>query len=131
MTATLEHINLTVADNRKTADLLCMLFNWVIRWEGPSIEDGYSIHVGEPANPGGRYLAIYQSPTPREDKGARNTLTSGLNHLGILVEDIDQAERRVVAAGYKPFSHRDYEPGKRFYFMDENALEFEIISYTV
>ena len=38
----------------------------------------------------------------------------------------------VVAAtpeGYEPFSHADYEPGRRFYFLDRDGIEFEVISY--
>ena len=38
-------------------------------------------------------------------------------------------ERRVVAEGYKPVSHGDYEPGRRFYFTMAGGLEFEMVSY--
>jgi len=37
--------------------------------------------------------------------------------------------RRVIAAGLTPFSHGDYEPGRRFYFFDWDGIEFEIVSY--
>jgi hypothetical protein len=37
-----------------------------------------------------------------------------LNHIGVEVDDLDATEARVVAAGLKPFSHADYEPGRRF-----------------
>ena len=35
----------------------------------------------------------------------------------------------VKDAGFEPHSHGDYEPGKRFYFDDENGIEFEVVSY--
>ena len=128
-TATLEHVNLTVSDITKTAHMLCTLFDWEIRWQGDSIDDGTSIHVGHSDMQGGDYVAIYQSPKPRNNPGPRNNLVAGLNHLGILVKDLDKIEARIIAAGYKPFSHRDYAPGKRFYFLDEDEVEYEIISY--
>ena len=52
-----------------------------------------------------------------------------LNHVGLLVDDLDAAEAVVEEAGLEPFSHGDYEPGKRFYFFDWDGIEFEIISY--
>ena len=35
----------------------------------------------------------------------------------------------VVAAGLTPFSHADYEPGRRFYFLDPDGIEYEVVSY--
>ncbi|MEM6653029.1 MAG: VOC family protein, partial [Pseudomonadota bacterium] len=32
--AMLEHVNLTVTDPDKTAEMLCDLFDWRIRWAG-------------------------------------------------------------------------------------------------
>jgi hypothetical protein len=52
--AELEHLNVTVKDTASTADMLVDLFGWKIRWEGASIYDGYSIHVGSE----GSYLAL-------------------------------------------------------------------------
>ena len=31
--------------------------------------------------------------------------------------------------GFTPYSHGDYEPGRRFYFTDGAGIEFEIVSY--
>ncbi|MEZ5340555.1 MAG: hypothetical protein R2706_03650 [Acidimicrobiales bacterium] len=39
-------------------------------------------------------------------------------------------EARVIAAGFEPYNHGDYEPGRRFYFDDADAIEFEVVSYT-
>lgn len=52
-----------------------------------------------------------------------------LNHVGLLVDDLDAAEAVVVAAGLTPFNHGDYEPGRRFYFFDWDGIEFEVVSY--
>lgn len=53
-----------------------------------------------------------------------------MNHVGIVVDDLDAAEARVIAAGLEPFSHANYAPGRRFYFFDDNGIRFEVVSYT-
>ena len=53
----------------------------------------------------------------------------GLNHIGLVVEDLEAVETSVRAAGYTPHSHADYEPGRRFYFDDDNGIEFEVVAY--
>ncbi len=49
--------------------------------------------------------------------------------MGIVVDDLDAVEQRVIAAGLTPTNHDDYEPGRRFYFDDPDGIEFEIVSY--
>lgn len=119
----IEHVNLTVRSPERTAKLLADLFDWHIRWEGPALNNGRTIHVGDDRT----YLAVY---APAEAPGA-DALEKGrpLNHVGILVDDLDEIERRVVVAGLIPFAHADYAPGRRFYFLDHDGTEFEIVSY--
>jgi hypothetical protein len=44
--AKLEHLNVTVKDTHATAKMLCDLIGWEVSWEGASIHDGYSLHLG-------------------------------------------------------------------------------------
>ena len=121
----LEHVNLTVPDARATAEMLCRIFDWRIRWQGAALGAGYSVHVGVDDN----YVALY---TPGGGPGAATidkARTGNLNHIGVTVADIDATEARVKAEGFEPYSHGDYEPGRRFYFDDENGIEFEVVSY--
>ena len=53
--ATIEHVNVTVTDPDKTADLLCELFDWKIRWPGRSLLGGTTVHVGTDKH----YLAVF------------------------------------------------------------------------
>ena len=56
MPGTLEHLNVTVTDARKTAAMAMRLFDWHIRWEGPGLGGaGYTMHVGGDDS----YVAIY------------------------------------------------------------------------
>jgi catechol 2,3-dioxygenase-like lactoylglutathione lyase family enzyme len=117
----LEHVNLTVADAAAAAKLMETIFGWSVRWEGPALAGGHTIHVGSADH----YLALY-APA-----GGGHTFPKGqpLNHVGIEVDDLDAAEARVRAAGLAPFNHGDYHPGHRFYFLDPNGIEYEVVSY--
>lgn len=121
----LEHLNITVPDPKATAQMLGKVFGWHIRWEGEAKNGGYSVHVGE----AGSYLALYDPGKPLKDAPDTYGLVHGLNHVGIVVDDIDAVEARVTDLGLTPFSHGDYEPGRRFYFKDETGLEIEVVQY--
>ena len=123
--AFLEHVNVTVTNPEKTAERLCSLFGWHIRWQGDAIHGGHSVHVGTDDS----YLALYRGAEVSDGEVSSYGLRGGLNHIGIVVDDLDAAEARIVAAGYTPRSHANYEPGRRFYFDDEDDIEFEVVSY--
>ena len=120
----IEHVNVTVTDPERTAGLMAALFDWHVRWRGPARDGGHTIHVGSDEH----YVALYRgrdvSYTPDDFAKGRP-----LNHIGVEVDDLDAAEARVLAAGLKPFAHDDYEPGRRFYFLDPDGIEYEVVSY--
>ena len=120
----LEHVNVTVRDPARTAALMQSLFGWHIRWQGPARDGGRTIHVGSETD----YLALY---TGRDTTYTDRDFAKGqpLNHIGVEVDDLDAVEARVIAAGLTPFSHDDYDPGRRFYFFDPDGIEYEIVSY--
>lgn len=128
--ARVEHVNITVRDPLATAKLLVDLFGWRIRWQGAGIHEGNTVHVGGDDS----YLALYAkesadvSSSIAPDDSSYGQLL-GLNHIGIVVDDLEHTESRVVKAGFKPHSHANYEPGKRFYFHGNDGLEFEVVSY--
>ena len=127
MSAYLEHVNFTVPDPDRTADWLCALLGWQIRWRGEAIHGGHTVHVGSPDS----YLAIYTGPdrNPQPGQGSSYSRVAGLNHVGLVVDDLDAIREKVVSLGFSPGEVHDYEPGRRFYFRDENDIEFEIVSY--
>lgn len=124
--ATLEHLNFTATNPEQTAKKLCRLFDWKIRWSGPSLGGGTTFHVGTDD----LYLAIYSPREAPVERPESYQIKGGLNHVGILVEDLRIAEARVIAEGYETHSHQTYEPGSRFYFYNEDGIEFEVLSYT-
>ncbi|GAC1570374.1 MAG: hypothetical protein NVS3B27_15860 [Novosphingobium sp.] len=120
--AKLEHANITVSDPDRSAAFLAQLCGWHERWRGPSLLGGWTIHLGSDTE----YLALY---TPGEPQQTRFAKGAPLNHVGLLVDDLDAAEKVVEEAGLTPFNHMDYEPGRRFYFFDWDGIEFEVVSY--
>lgn len=125
MKAQLEHINVTVKDPHRTARLLIDIFDWEQRWEGPSQSGGHSVHVGSATS----YLALYAPPREVGQRHQPGHVGGGLNHIALVVDDLDEAERRIRAAGFQTLNHADYHPGKRFYFYDQDEIEYEVVSY--
>lgn len=121
----LEHVNLTVSDPAKTAAMLHDIFGWAVRWQGASLGGGTTYHVGNETT----YLALYNPNADTSAPPRSYDTINGLNHVGIVVDDLDATETRVKAAGFKTTNHGDYEPGKRFYFHDHDGIEFEVVSY--
>ena len=121
----IEHVNVTVSDPDRAARVMESVFGWKKRWDGPSMNGGRTIHIGSDDH----YVALY---TARDRSYGPDDFAKGrpLNHIGVLVDDLDDTEARVVAAGLTPFSHGDYEPGRRFYFLDPDGIEYEVVSYS-
>ncbi len=120
----IEHVNVTVSDPARVARLMEGLFGWHVRWQGEARDGGHTIHVGSDEH----YLALY---TGRDVAYTAEDFAKGrpLNHIGVEVDDLDAVEAKVVAAGLKPFAHGDYAPGRRFYFLDPDGIEYEVVSY--
>ena len=122
--AYLEHANVTVTNPEQTAQRLIDLFNWNIRWSGAAMNQGHTIHVGTKDC----YLALYTHKDTIEANS--NGLNAGhLNHLAVVVDDIEQASNQAYRLGLEPFNFGEYQPGKRFYVMIDKDLELEVVSY--
>ena len=120
----IEHVNVTVSDPARAADLMKSVFGWHERWRGPARDGGETIHVGSADH----YLALY---TGRGVTYGPDDFAKGrpLNHIGVEVDDLAAIESKIVAAGLRPFGHDDYDPGRRFYFLDPDGIEYEVVSY--
>lgn len=121
--ARIEHVNVTVSDADRAASLMQRIFGWKIRWQGEARDGGRSVHVGSDDH----YLSLYTGPRAPTPEHFRKGYP--LNHVGVMVEDLAAIEARVIEEGLKPFGHGDYEPGRRFYFLDDDGIEYEVVSY--
>ena len=122
----LEHVNVTVSDPEAAARRLCKWFGWKVRWHGPSKDSGITYHVGTDRS----YVALYSAPAPASKGGSSYATLGGLNHIAVVVDDLEALERTLTADGIKTHSHANYEPGRRFYFDDPDGIEYEVVSYT-
>lgn len=125
MKTELEHVNVTVKDPKQAAAVLVKLFGWKIRWQGKAKSGGFTVHVGS----AGSYLALYSPPSDTEERLEPGHVRGGLNHIAVVVDDLNEAVARIKAAGFEPMNHGDYTPGRRFYFYDGDGIEFEVVSY--
>ena len=124
--ARLEHLNVTVSDPAATAAWLGRVFGWRVRWQGPGMTTGRTIHCGTDD----AYVALFSYSEPsREPADASYHTKGGLNHWAVVVDDLDEAERRVLAEGFEPHNHASYDPGRRFYFRDSDGIEIEVVEY--
>jgi catechol 2,3-dioxygenase-like lactoylglutathione lyase family enzyme len=126
MTAQLEHANFTVTDPTATAHWMEKLFGWHIRWQGDAISGGHTVHVGTTD----RYVALYKPNTALTAKPDSYTCVGGLNHIAVVVDDLDAVEAGVRKQGFEMGNHHDYEPGRRFYFHDGDGIDYEVVQYT-
>ena len=117
-----EHVNLNVSDSRLSSDFLQEIFGWSTRWEGDT-GYGHTVHVGDSED----YLSL---TSPHDSPAAPSHVGPVFNHVGVLVDDLDEIEQRLEAAGVSTYNHGDYEPGRRFYFTDRDNIEYEVVSYS-
>lgn len=125
MPAMLEHANITVSDPEATALWMQKLFGWHVRWQGDAMMGGHTKHVGTDSH----YVALYSPGKTSAATDDPYQTTGGLNHLAVVVDDIDAIEAAIRAHGFKTCNHADYEPGRRFYFHDADGIEFEVVQY--
>ena len=86
---------------------------------------GRSVHVGSEAS----YVALHCSNEATGAAPESYHCLSGLNHIGVVVGDLDLVEAQVRKAGFTPQSHADYAPGRRFYFKDHDEIKYEVVQY--
>ena len=121
----LEHANITVSDPKATAKWLGDVFGWRIRWEGPGMQTGYTVHIGTDDS----YIALFSYGDAKPQTQDRYRTIGGLNHIAAFTDDIDGIENKVKKAGFTPINHNDYAPGRRFYFHDDDGIEWEVASH--
>lgn len=120
----LEHVNVTVTDVERSAAFYGDLLGWHVRWKG-TLDGGRSAaHVGDDRC----YLALFEATG--DGPVDHDYTTRGINHFGLVVDDLDAVHRRLVelgAEGITPIA--DYEPGRRLYFRDPDDIEVELVEY--
>ncbi|MGR5064123.1 VOC family protein [Photobacterium sp. DNB22_13_2] len=125
MTPYVEHANITVCNIDLTVEFIqTALPSFAIRHCGQG--DLYRwCHIGTELS----YLAL-QEVVERESVDRTPYRDSGINHIGLVTDDIESVKARLLAAGYKENEMEASHPWrKRIYFWDPNGIEWEFIEY--
>ena len=125
MPAQLEHANFTVSDPAATARWMGEVFGWHLRWEGDAMAEGHTKHVGTKDH----YVALYNPGKAGTLMNTSYETIGALNHIAVVVDDLDATEKAVLAQGFTTGNHADYEPGRRFYFHDADGIEYEVVQH--
>ncbi len=120
----LEHANVTVKDLEQSIDFYRRLLDFEVRWRGTVSSGSPAAHVGSDDF----YLALFEAS--REGEFDRDYESPGLNHVGFVVDDLDDKRRRLAQLGVESHLEGDYEPGRRLYFYDPSGLEVELVEYS-
>ena len=124
----LEHANLTVPDIDAAIEFLKTVDpSMVVMWDETREGDYRWAHVGV----GDCYIALatpHLNSNPTDER--RPYKDYGINHLGWVVNDLDEVIKRVEARGYRkgiPGEHAEYR--RRVYYYDSAGFEWELIEY--
>lgn len=123
MPSYVEHVNVTVNDLDKTLHFLTTaLPDFRVRHRQEEA-DRVWLHVGNDSS----YIAMSSY-----GKGARDG-DHGLNHIGLVVDDVEGVQKRLLDAGY-PRGFGDGEVlehpfRRRLYFLDNDGNEYEFVEY--
>ncbi|PMN89319.1 VOC family protein [Enterovibrio norvegicus] len=125
MTSYVEHANITVSNlNSSIAFLQAAMPDFSIRGEGSNEERAWC-HIGTDTS----YIALQEVVIDKPvDRLPYYQL--GVNHIGLVVEDVTRVAENLKAAGFKETIFDESHPSrKRVYFCDSDDLEWEFIEY--
>jgi len=118
--AYLEHANLATPNLEATITFLqSALPDWRIRGEG-DWQGRRWVHIGTDDT----YLALSEPPKDHPEQNG------WLNHLGFVVENVQEVRDRLIEAGYKSSYQKQVQKHRiRDYFLDSAGHEYEFIQY--
>ena len=124
MQAYVEHANITVINIDDAVQFIqTAIPEFKVRHRG---ETQYRwCHIGTDNS----YIAL-QEMVAREQTDRAPYLDVGINHIGLVVDDVDQVKQRLLSDGYQQNDIGEENPyRKRVYFYDRSGVEWEFIQY--
>lgn len=117
--AYLEHINISVVNIDSTLDFLKTALPDFDKRGGGMHKGRRWIHFGTENS----YLAINETD-------GTGSASQRLNHIGFVVDDVEQVAKRLIEAGYKRSYPKTIHPFRiRDYFEDQDQNEYEFVQY--
>ena len=120
----LEHANITVNDPKEAIKFFQTAFpHFKIRGGGNGMREW--IHLGDDNT----YIAINQAKQ-RDLKADKNYDKIGINHLGFVVQNVEEIANNLLSNGYKRDFPKEVEQFRiRDYFADADGNQYEFVQY--
>lgn len=124
----IEHANITVPDIDVAFKFLKIIApDFVIRKDQKRDGSYRWAHIGNDHF----YIALQEPHLQKESTvGSTAYENSGVNHLALIVSDLDRIEKNLIAAGYEKSIDTPVEKfRKRIYYYDNEGFEWELVEY--
>ena len=120
----LEHANITVNNLQEAIKFFQTAFpHFKVRGGGNDMREW--VHLGDDHT----YIAINQAEQT-DLKAEKNYDRIGINHLGFVVEDVQEIARNLLSSGYKRDYPKQVEQFRvRDYFADADGNQYEFVQY--
>ena len=127
MSTQLEHANLCVRDiDGMIKFLQTALPDFFIRHDETDNEGDRWVHIGNDKT----YIALNNSVQKDSSDWTPYSGNPGVNHLGYMVDSVEQVRSRLRAAGYIESTVENNHPfRKRLYFYDPEGRDWEFVEY--
>lgn len=128
MITKIEHVNITVPDiNAAVSFLQIVAPDFKIMKDDKPLNDKRWMHIGNNEF----YFALQEVPIDASPKKQNQTyINYGFNHVGLVVNDIDNIEKKLIEAGYNKGIDTPKEKfRKRIYYYDSADFEWELVEY--
>ena len=127
MSTELEHANLCVDDiDGMIKFLKTALPDFKIRHDETDKAGDRWVHIGNDKT----YIALNNSMQKDSSGWAPYSWKPGVNHLGYMVDSVEQVRNRLKAAGYiESTVENDHPFRKRLYFYDSEGRDWEFVEY--
>lgn len=120
----LEHALLDVRDlDGSLGFYRALLPDWIVRWDGVTLEGARWVHFGPPGEGQPGYLSLYETPDAPDaaDSGVR------IEHVGFAHPEVDGLVARLAALGIRPSDRVDDGRYRRVYFVDPDGHDLEFV----
>ena len=127
MSTKLEHANLCVSDiDGMIKFLQTALPDFFVRHDETDNDGDRWVHIGNDKT----YIALNNSTQKDTSDWTPYTGKLGINHLGYMVDSVEQVRSRLQAAGYIESTVENNHPfRKRLYFYDPEGRDWEFVEY--
>ena len=127
MSSQLEHANLCVLDiDGMIKFLQTALPDFIIRHDETDNDGDRWVHIGNDKT----YIALNNSTQKDLSDWAPYSGKPGVNHLGYMVDSVEQVRSRLRSGGYIESTVENNHPfRKRLYFYDSEGRDWEFVEY--